>query len=190
MATEISVVAREEPFELEVVSAMSEADYLYWNAVASTRPARAQVWKVLLTMLAALCFLSWRTAALGVVLGAGALAGWTSRRWIAWSNRNSYREAEYMHGPLIYGVSSRGLWFRGGAMRAESTWEGLRVWGERDGSLWLAVAGVPQVILPIARLREAGIYDRVRALAAAHGVEYDSLAARRGLRRDPDAAAT
>jgi hypothetical protein len=48
---------------------------------------------------------------------------------------------------------------------------------------------MPRLIFPVAALREAGIYDRVRELAAAHGVEYDSTAARAG-RRTERAAAT
>jgi hypothetical protein len=190
MSTELSATTIEEPFELEVVSAMSEDDYVRWHAIRPTRPRRARVWKWLLTVAAAACFVSWTTVVLGIVLGAVALAVWTSPRWLASSNRSSYRQAEYLHGPLIYGVSSRGMWFRGGEVRSESTWAGLRIWGEQDGCFWLAASGMPQLIFPIDRLHEAGIYERVRRLATTHGVEFDSPAARAGLRRDPGAAAT
>ena len=178
--------ASDVPFELEFVSQLSEADYVRWEdgLVRPTRPARARMWRWALTIVAVACFASWYTVVLGVVLGLIALAVWTSPRWMASTERAIYRKAEYLHGPIIYGVSSRGLWFRGGALRAECTWDGLAVFGEQDGFLWLAPAGMPRLILPIARLSEAGIYERVRALAARHAVEYGSPAAVAGRRTE------
>lgn len=178
-----------EPFELEIVSQMSEADYLRWQEIRAERPGRARIFRWILTAAALACFASWYTVVLGIVLGLIAVAVWTAPRWMAWTTRESYRKAEYLHGPLIYGISARGLWFRGGALRAECTWDGLAVWGERDGFFWLSPGGMPQLILPIATLRGAGIYERVRALAAAHGVEYGSAAAVAGRRTERAAPA-
>jgi hypothetical protein len=168
-------------FTLEVASQMSEADYLRWNSTRKTKSARARAASWGITVLAALCFASGYTIALGVVFGLVALAIWTAPRWMAWSSRNAYRHATYLHTPLVYGVSSTALWFRGGALRAESAWDGLVVWEVRDDSLRLSAAGMPRIILPIATLREAGIYDHVRELAARNGVEYDSPEARNSL---------
>ena len=176
------------PFELEVLSEMSEADYLKWNHFETKQTLRARAPRWLLTVIALACFISWQTAAIGVVLSLAAMVVWTSGRWMAMGNRLSYQKSEYLHGPLIYGVSSRGLWFRGGMLRAESTWEGLGTWGERDGFFWLAGHGMPQLIFPISNLRRAGIYGRIRELAAQHAVEYDSPAARAGHRTERAAA--
>ena len=177
-------VEEDSAFELEVVSQLSEADYLRWQEIRADRPTRARVYRWLLTVVALACFASWYTVVLGIVLGLIAVAVWTAPRWMAWTTRETYRKAEYLHGPLIYGISTRGLWFRGGALRAECTWDGLMVWGERDGFFWLSPAGMPQLILPIATLRRAGIYERVRELAATHGVEYGSPAAAAGRRTE------
>ncbi len=192
MSSDIDPGSPDAPFELEVVSELSEADYIRWHArsIRAERPGRARAFRWTLTGVALVCFASWYTVVLGLVLGLISLAVWTAPRWMAWTTRESYRKAEYLHGPLIYGVSARGLWFRGGALRADCTWDGLMVWGEQDGFFWLSPAGMPQIILPIATLRRAGIYERVRARAAAQGVEYGSAAANAGRRTEVAAPAT
>lgn len=178
--------APRDAFELEVVSQMSEADYVQWHRSGDKprRPRRAFAFRVLFALIALTCFLSWYTVVLGLVLGAIAVAIWTEPHWSAAALRTTYRKTEYLHGPLIYGVSNRGLWFRGGALKSECSWDGLVVWGERDGFLWLSAGGLPQLIFPIAALQRAGIHERIRDLAASHGVEYGSAAANAGRRTE------
>jgi len=79
-----------------------------------------------------------------------------------------FDESDHLHGPVAYGVSSRGFWLRGETLGAESDWAGLRVWDEREGWLILFGSGMPPVYLPIGDLRSAGLYDDVKTLAQAH----------------------
>ena len=168
-------------FEFEHVREMSEAEYLKWHEwPPPKRPRRFFVVSCLITAVALVCFLDWRTVPVGVILLTLEILLWTASRWTRWGNRKGYQLTEYLHGPLTYGVSSRGMWFRGGALSAESAWPGLGVWGERGEDLWLGAHGMPRLIFPVAALREARIYEQIRELAAAHGVEYDSAAARAG----------
>jgi hypothetical protein len=170
-------------FEFEIVREMSEADYLEWHTVPVKLLGWGFVLRCLVTVLAILCFLDRRTAPLGILFGIAIIAVWAEPLWSRSVNRIGYRFSEYLHGPLTYGVSSRGMWFRGGALRAESTWVGLGAWGEHDAEFWLAPRGMPQLRFPIAALREAGIYKPLRELATGHSLEYFSAAARAGRAR-------
>lgn len=93
--------------------------------------------------------------------------------------REEFTDAAYLRGPVTYGVSDEGLWMRGGPLRAESRWEGMRAWDCRHGWLLLAASGMPPVYLSEDRLRAAGIYESVLELANQHGVQYDAVAGRK-----------
>jgi hypothetical protein len=114
------------------------------------------------------------TAPLGVVLMLAAALFWFTPRIGRRGAREDYVRARYLHGLVTFGVDERGLWFQGGALRSESAWAGLAFWERRGDRLLLAAEGMPVVVLPVAALREAGVYERVLALAQAHGVEFDS----------------
>jgi len=47
------------------------------------------------------------------------------------------------------------------------------VWREVEGWLVLSPSGIPVLYFSIARLKEEGLYDRVRIMAKAHGQEYN-----------------
>jgi hypothetical protein len=114
------------------------------------------------------------TAPLGVVLLLVAALFLFTPRIARKGVREEYIRARYLHGPVKYGVDDRGMWFYGGALRAESAWTGLAVWERRDNWLLLGADGMPQVVLPVGELRAAGVYDRVLELARAHAPEFDS----------------
>ncbi|MEO8620226.1 MAG: hypothetical protein ABI625_04105 [bacterium] len=85
--------------------------------------------------------------------------------------RRYYRLATYLHGPLAYGVSDRGVSFVGRALVASSDWNGIRVRGESANVFWIAASGMPTLYFPIAELKQRGLYERVRELANTTGVE-------------------
>jgi hypothetical protein len=180
MTSEQQSASAAATFEFEVVRQMSEADYLKWHEVPAKLSGWAFALRCLVTVVAVLCLLNWRTVPLAIMLAIVAAFVWSEPRWSRWVNRKGYQFAEYLHGPLTYGVSSRGMWFRGGALSAESDWTGLGAWGEHNTSVWLSPRGMPQLIFPSEALREAGVYEKVRELASAHSVEYFSALARVG----------
>ena len=81
-------------------------------------------------------------------------------------------ESEHSHGPVSYGVSSRGFWLRGRNLGAECDWPGLTRWDERETWLILSARGMPPVYLPVGDLRAAGVYGDVKALARAHAPKH------------------
>jgi hypothetical protein len=88
--------------------------------------------------------------------------------------RSQYAKAAYFKGPITVGVSQTAVWFHGGTLRAESAWEGLRVWERREGWLKLSCSGMPPVYLKEEELRQAGVLDDVLASARRHAMEFDS----------------
>lgn len=166
-------------FHFETTDSISEAEYLAREGVGKTRSARATTYLVSFTVLGALALFSRLTAPIGGVTLAICAAAWTAPRWMRWGARKNYRLAPYLAGPLTYGISDEKLWFRGGALYSESTWEGLAIWGERDGILSLSAHGMPLLRFHIDELRSAGLYDSVASLMRKHAVELDSPEARR-----------
>ena len=56
---------------------------------------------------------------------------------------------------------------------ASVQWSLLVTWREVEGWLLLSPSGIPPVYLSLSRLREEGLCDRVRDLAARHAPEYN-----------------
>src|SRR5688500_17948916 len=94
---------------------------------------------VTLLGIAALFFL--QTAPVGGILLAISIFAWSAPRWSRWGVRNNYRASKYLHVSLTYGVSNAKLWFRGENLYSESSWDGLSVWEESNGTLRLAAWG-------------------------------------------------
>jgi hypothetical protein len=174
-----STQAGQATFHFERRLELSESQY----AQLRGRGLRRRTWKgwlLLVSLVAlgiALMFSRW-TAALGglaLLLAALLLASpWIDR----WAPRKWYRDADYLHGATLHGVSDARLWFEGDSLRAESTWPGLKVWDIRHGYLMLFASGMPAVFLPENELRSAGIYNQILLLAQRHAVRFDSPEAR------------
>jgi len=99
-------------------------------------------------------------------------------RYFPFATAQEYRQSRYLQQPLTYGVSSQALWIRGAAFAAEAGWNHLVVWQVKDKWLVLSASGLPRILLPVAELRAAGVYDRVIGLAREYAVEFDSREAR------------
>jgi len=52
----------------------------------------------------------------------------------------------------------------------------LGSWRETEGWLVLSPSGIPPVYLSLARLKEEGLYGRVRALAVSNAPEFNTSA--------------
>jgi hypothetical protein len=168
-------------FTFEHTEYVTEALFLErQRALLAKRPRSAAGWlRVVLFLAVAVAMLfSLYTFSVGLVaLGLVAFVS-TMDRWSDWANRKKYRELRYLRGPQTYGVSETGLWFRSAGLHAESTWANLYVWDERADNLRLAASGMPEIYLPLAGLREAGVHERVMELARSSGKQYDAGASR------------
>jgi hypothetical protein len=175
-----TVRADDSNFRFEQTVEWTEPEY---NRVRGTeRPTRrGRFIAIAIGILGVVAFTSRWTAPVGLLLILLAVFLWFSPRIARRGAREEFKDASYLRGPVTYGVSDEGLWIRGGALRAESRWEGMRVWDCRHGWLLLAASGMPPVYLSEDQLRAAEIYDRVLQLANQHGVEYNGAARARKL---------
>ena len=92
--------------------------------------------------------------------------------------RRMYRRAAYLHGPITYGVNDRGLFFKGGELSAQTSWDNVEIWAEEEGQLWIAASGMATIYLPISELIVRGIYERVLGRAKEKGAEFNSARAK------------
>ena len=176
------------PFSFETTTTISESDYMARSSLARPRSPRGRITLITATVLGVAALFSLKTAPFGGILLAISAFVWTSPRWSRLGVRSSYQARTYLHGPLTYGVSDQKLWFRGGHLYAESSWDGLAVWEESNGTLRLGAAGLPELYFSVADLQGAGVYVLIRERLGRYGVEFNSPAAKR--RFSPSAPAT
>lgn len=167
----LSSIDRPAPFSFEHAWEMTPADFERLNAFSVRLSARVYLRLAALAVIG-VAGLFWRyTAALGV-LALVFVAFIVAMPWMArLAVRSHFRDSAHLHGPVAYGVSSRGFWLRGETLGAESDWAGLKQWKEHEGWLILFASGIPAVYLPLAGLRSAGLYGTVKTLARAHARE-------------------
>jgi hypothetical protein len=91
----------------------------------------------------------------------------------------TFRELRYLSGPVCYGVDDNSVWVRTPDFLAKVSWHHVTVWRERQGWLDLQGNGFPAVLLPIAGLRAAGVYERVELVAERHAKEFGGAKKRR-----------
>ena len=170
------------PFAFELSSEVTEDEYVRRESeLLGKRSWRSDSAKTLVTVLGIACLFRSSTLPVAFLLLGVAVAAWAFPLWSRLTQRDWYRKRLYLHGPITCGVSERGIWYKGGALAAESGWDGVTVWGEARDDLWIAASGMPTVYLPIAKLQEQGLYARVRSLAERSGVEFNSPRAHGGV---------
>ena len=54
----------------------------------------------------------------------------------------------------------------------------MAVWEESNGTLRLAVSGMPELYFSVPDLKAAGVYESIRERLGRYGVEFDSLVAK------------
>lgn len=163
-----------EDFRFENTLTMTESLYLSVWAIV---PTRGRVPKIRLAALTAagiaLLFTPYMWLVGLIVLGVVVLFI-VSPAILSFGTRSTFRGHKYLRDALIYGVSDQKLWVRGARMDASVSWSMLVTWREIEGMLVLSPSGIPPVYLSLARLREAGLYGRVRALAASNAPEFNT----------------
>lgn len=151
---------------------LTESEYVAMWGVA--RPAN----KVRLAVFAVVgiaCLFTPYTLLLGIVaLGFAVLALFVPLL-IPGGSRDRFRRTPYLQEALTYGVSEHKLWVKGAHIDASVPWSMLAVWREMGDWFVLSPHAIPPLYLSLARLRETGLYGRVRALAASNAPEFNKF---------------
>lgn len=160
-------------FRFENTLTMTESQYVaLWALIPSFRFSRVIRLVVLTAFGIALLFTTY-TLLLGVILlGITLMSVVLPRVMLPGGTRHTFRQHKYLRDALTYGVSEQKFWVKGARIEASVPWSMLVTWREREDWLVLSASGIPPVYLSLARLREEGLYGRVRALAASNAPEY------------------
>jgi hypothetical protein len=166
-------------FTFEHTYQLSQTEYVgLWGLLDSARPARF-VRRIGIVGVGLACLFSPYTILLGVSILALAAVMAFVPRFLPGTVARNYEEFRYLDGPVTYGADETYVWLRTPDFSAKPAWRHVTVWRERNGWLILQGNGFPAVLMPIAALKDQGIYDQVKMLAQKHGVEWN-----RAVRRD------
>jgi hypothetical protein len=168
-----------EAFSFEHKTEISPAAFLESQRISLPQSTKGRFYLVGFTLLGVAALFSTRTAALGGIILFVCAFAWALPMISAWGSRRSLKGYAHLYGSVVCGVSNEKLWYRGGQMYAESSWEGFAIWEEKDNVLRLSAHGLPALRFPIEALRRANVYDHVRTMMTQHGLEFDSAEAKR-----------
>ena len=165
-----------EEFRFENTVKLTEAQYVpIWSLFPQKR------WFVKLRLFAitavgVLLLFSSYTLLIGLILlGSVVVAVYLPGKILPGVSRSLFRRHVYLRDALTYGVSDHGMWVKGARIDARVQWSMLVTWREVEGWLLLSASGIPPVYLSLARLKEEGLYRRVRDLAKSHAPEYNKV---------------
>lgn len=161
-------------FSFENTLKLTEAEYLeVWALVPAARRA-VLIRRAALAAVGVIFLLSPYTLLLGVLVLILNAVWLFAPRMIPAGARSSFQQHKYLRDALTCGVSEQRLWVKSARLDASAAWPLLVTWRERAGWLVLSPSGVPPVYLPIGRLKEEGLYERVKELAEQHAREFES----------------
>ena len=151
---------------------MTESQYVaLWGILPSRSPSGWM--KVIAASAVGILFLfTPYTLLLGVILLGLIVLAIFAPQLLLGGSRLSFRGQDYLQDAITYEVTDQRLWVRSARIEASASWSMLTTWQEKEGWLILSASGIPRVLLSLARLREEGLYGRVRALAASNAPEY------------------
>lgn len=165
-------------FNFEHTHQLSQAEYVgLWGLLDPASPARL-VWRISIVAVGLACLWSAYTILLGVIILAVAAVATFMGRFLPGTVARNFEKFRYLHGPVTYGADETYVWLRTPDFWAKPAWRHVTVWRERNGWLILQGNGFPPVLLPIAALKDQGIYDQVKILAQKHGVEWNRVVRR------------
>ncbi len=171
-----------EQFRFENTVELTEEQYVAIHSVFPKKPWFVYLRLIVLITVGVVCLFSSYTLLLGVaLLGFAATAVFLPKMIIPGGTRHIFRGHKFLKYPLTYGVSDQRLWIKGTLIDASVHWTMLVVWREVEGWLILSPSGIPPLYFSISRLKEEGVYDRVRGMAKSHGQEYNKAPRRRAV---------
>ena len=163
-----------EEFRFENTVRLTEAEYLAVWAVLPSRWRSKTLRVVLLALVGILFLFTAYTLLLGLFLLGLVVVIQFIPKILPSAARRSFREHKYFRDALTYGVSDQKLWVKGPRLDATVPWSMLLTWREIEDWMVLSPSGIPPLWLSLARLKNEGLYGRVRALAASNAREYNT----------------
>ena len=152
---------------------LTESEYVALSAVLPAWRLSRKIRFGLLVALGIGFLFTKYTLLLGIILlGLGVLA-LLAPGIVPFAVRSAFRQHKYLRDALTYGCNQEKLWVKGARIDASVPWSMLVTWRETDGWLVLSPSGIPPLYLSLARLKEEGVYGRVRALAASNAPEFN-----------------
>lgn len=169
-----------EQFRFENTVTLTEEQYVAIWSVLPKKPWFKYIRVIVIITIGVLCLFSRYTLLIGLgLLGTAAFAVLLPKMIMPGGSRRIFRGHKYLQYPLTYGVSDQRLWIKGTLIDASVHWTMLVVWREAEGWLILSPSGIPPLYFSLSRLKQEGLYDRVRFMAKAHGQQYGKVAPRR-----------
>lgn len=166
-----------EAFRFENPVKLTESQYVAIWSVLPSKPWFRAIRVLAITTVGVLLLFSPYTLLLGLILlGVAATAIFLPRRILPIGARSSFLQHKYLRDTLTCGVSEQKMWVKGDRIDASVQWSMLVTWREVDGWLLLSPSGIPPVYLSLSRLKEEGLYHRVKNLARQNAPEYNKAA--------------
>lgn len=160
-------------FKFENTLTLTESQYVEVWAVLRSRGLSRLIRLVALAAVGIIFLFTPYTLLLGVILLISiVVAVLVPGKILPAGARSNFRSHKYHRDAMTYGVSEQRLWVNSARMEASVLWSMLVTWRETENWLVLSPSGIPPLYLSLARLREEGLYGRVRALAASNAPEY------------------
>jgi hypothetical protein len=161
-------------FRFENTLTMTESQYVALFGVLSPRRRSRSIRMIAFAAVGILFLFTPYTLVLGVILLGLVVLMVLLPGLVPVGARRSFRQHEYLRDAITYGVTDQRLWVKSARVEASASWSMLKTWREHETEGWLVLSssGIPPVLLSLARLREEGLYGRVRALAASNAPEY------------------
>ena len=164
-----------EEFKFENTVTLTESQYVAIWSVLPSKPWFLRLRLIAITTVGVLLLFSTYTLLIGLILLALAGASiYLPKLIVPGGARNLFRRHKYLRDALTYGVSEQKLWVKGLRIDASVQWSMLVTWREIEGWLLLSPSGIPPVYLSLSRLKEEGLYRRVKDLAKRHASEYNT----------------
>jgi hypothetical protein len=149
---------------------LSQEEYV---AIVSLTARYTRPWRFAFVVVIGIVSLFWTyTIGLGIVLLIVTSIAFVAPHLLRGGAAAAYRRSPHLREELTYAVSDRGLSVGGSDLRCQFAWRHLSAWREHDGWLILTPNEMPQLLLSVQQLREAGVYDDVLALARQHATDH------------------
>jgi len=161
-----------EKFSFESTLKLTESQYMdVWTILPTTRLSRI-VRHAALAVVGVIFLFSSYTLLLGILVLIFVAVTPLLPRMVPAGARSMFYGHEYLRDALTCGVSEQRLWVKSARLDASVAWTMLGNWRERAGWIVLSPSGIPPVYLPVNRLKEEDLYERVKELARKHAKEF------------------
>ena len=159
-------------FRFENTFRMTEAQHVALLSVSLPRSRSGLIKLIIAASVGVLFLFTPYTLILGVVLLVLVMMAIFLPELTSLGARQTFHQQKYLREAITYGVSDQRLWVKSAHIEASASWSMLVTWREVEDWFVLSPSGIPPVLLSLARLKEEGLYGRVRALAASNAPKY------------------